>query len=80
MVLFRQSPSGKRIDSEWHTRRHQARTTTINLNQWSDEDIIRWNLDTAGITGRDVKRTYTLKRPYDTLGENGFDVRQLPDR
>lgn len=79
-MMFRQSESAKPADEEWHEMRERARRTTFSLAEWSPEEITRWDLDTAGITGRDNPRTYRIDRPIDTLGENGADIRTLPDR
>lgn len=79
-MMFREAESAKPLDKEWHLMRQKARTTTFSLDEWSDEEILRWDLDTARITGRDNPRTYTYDRTIDTLGENGTDVRTLDNR
>lgn len=80
--MFRQAKSAKPVDGEWHEIRQVARETTFSLAEWSQEEITRWDLDTADITGRDNDRTYTIDRPITQDGEmqNDTDIRTLNDR
>jgi len=80
MVLFRQSQSGKHVDAEWHEVRALARLTTNSTDEWSDEDIIRYDLDTARITGKENIQNWLINRDIDNLGQNGTDIRTLDDR
>lgn len=81
-MMFRQGNGAKAIDKEWHAKRRDARENTFSLGEWSEEEIIRWDLDTARITGRENDRTYTVDRPIEAPGtvENGTDVRTLDGR
>jgi len=77
---FRRSQSFKHIDEEWHETRHNARTFTFGLNDWGEEDIVKYDLDTAGITGRLNPRSFTIERPLDHFNANGTDIRELDGR
>ncbi len=80
MVMFRRSESGKRVDAGYHQFRQEARESAFSINEFSDEEINRYNLETARITGRENPRTYTVNRPIDLLGTNGIDLRTLYNR
>ena len=80
MVMFRRSQSGKHVDARWHEVRQQARTNTLSLDEWGEQEISRFDLDTAQITGEDTTRTYIIDRDIDVLGVNGFDIRELYSR
>ena len=79
-MLFRRSDSAKKVDEDWHRIRHEARTTTFSLDEWSSREIIRWDLETAQIDGSGHPLTYTIDRDIDTLDSNGTDIRMLDDR
>lgn len=80
-MQFARSPSARAIDSRWHKNRQRAREQATNGNLelfFSDEEIIKYDLETARIDGSDNPRTYTVDRPIDIFGVNGTDVRDLP--
>lgn len=79
-MQFSRSPSAKRIDSRWHKARIDARHEAFSVNEFSDSEIARYDLDTARITGQDNPRSYTVNRPIDLLGTNGIDLRTLFNR
>ena len=79
-MQFARSTSGKKVDRRWHKARISARREAFSVEEFSDEEIIRFDLDTAGITGKDNPRTYTVNRPIDLLNENGLDLRRLQNR
>lgn len=81
-MMFRQSKGAKAVDREWHARRREARATAFSLAEFSDQEITRWDLDTARITGRENRKTYTTDRPLDVAGQmnDQVDVRTLDDR
>jgi len=68
MVTFKKDETGKRVDAEWHRFRADARRTAFTVDEFSDEDITRFNLETAGITGRDNPLTYTTDPRIDEEG------------
>ena len=76
--MFPQSADQKSISGEWHKFREQARRTTYSKDEFSDEEIIRYDLDTARITGRENPRSYKQQPTVDVLGEGGKDIRELP--
>lgn len=80
MVLFSRDDSGEKVDSRWHKFRASARRTAFDPSAFSDGDRIRYDLDTARITGQDNPRTYYIDRSIDLLGSNGTDVRDLDNR
>ena len=80
MVTFRRSPSGKAVDGEYHEQRRKARLTANTIGAFSDEEISRFDLETAGITGRDNPRTYHLDPAIDVFGSAKIDIRNLEDR
>jgi len=67
MVGFRRSSGMKPVDEEWHRRREEARREGFNLEQFSESEITRWDLETARITGQDNRLSYLYQRPIDTL-------------
>ncbi|UXF50639.1 hypothetical protein 7908G4C8_33 [Haloquadratum phage sp.] len=79
-MMFPESASAKAVDKEWHKFRQSAREDAFSLGAFSNNDIIRYNLNTAGITGEDNPRTYTFTRQLDVFGRNGIDIRDLRDR
>ena len=80
MVSFRRSESMKPLDGEWHRFRQEARESAFSINEFSDEEITRYDLETARITGKENPRTYTVNRPIDLLGVNSLDLRELFNR
>lgn len=81
--MFPESKSAKPIDARWHEHRQDARENSFSINEWSQEEITRWDLDTADITGQDNDRTYTVDRPLnqkDGQMNNGTDIRTLDSR
>jgi len=76
--MFPQSADLKAVDSEFHKFREEARRTTYSKDEFSREEIIRYDLDTARITGRENPRSYKQQPTIDLLGEGGTDIRELP--
>jgi hypothetical protein len=70
------------IDREWHEQRQRAREQAFNssLDIFSDEEIVKYELEAARIDGSDNPRTYILNRTLDLFGTNGTDIRELRDR
>jgi|APHM01.1.fsa_nt_gi hypothetical protein len=79
-MQFARSETGKKVDRRWHKARISARREAFSIEEFSDEEIIRFDLDTAGITGKDNPRTYTVNRPIDLLDKNGLDLRRMHNR
>jgi hypothetical protein len=71
------------IWSEWHENRAEARRNAFSINEFGPIDQTKYDLDTAGITGEDNPRTYTVDRPLNEVEgqqNNGTDIRTLDDR
>lgn len=79
-MQLRRSPSVRALDVDYHRGRQYARHNYFNESMASDEEIVKYNLDTVDITGEWVDRTYTVDRPIDLFGENGLDIRNLDTR
>lgn len=79
-MKFRRSPGARPIDAEWHRQRERARTDYFTVKQASDTERIKYELDTAQITGESNPRTYLWRRSIDLFGTNGTDVRTLYNR
>ncbi len=70
-------------DREWHRRRQQAREQAYSSDleaMFSDQEIIKYNLETAQIDGSDNPRVFMFNRALDIFGMNGMDIRNLRDR
>ena len=81
-MQFRRSNDARVTDSDWHKARQRAREAAFNssLNIFSEEERVKYNLETARIDGSDNPQTYTANRPIDLLGVNGLDLRTLFNR
>lgn len=78
MVTFRRSPSGKAVDQEYHDFRREARQNSMSIGEYGPQEINRFDLETAKITGRDNKRTYEYDPTIDLLGVSGRIVQDTP--
>lgn len=80
MVGFKLGNSGKNLNEEWHEQRQVAISTTFTIDQWSDIDIEKYDLDEKAFTGKDVARNYRFDHPVsdDEVNVTGFDLRDLP--
>jgi len=79
-MQFARSQSAKHISKDWHTFRINARRTAFNPSEFGEIEQIKYDLDTARITGEDNDRNYTYNRPLsggDGSPNNGTDVRTL---
>lgn len=82
-MQLRRSPGARPLDADWHRQRQRARERAYSsdlTSQFSDTEIIKYELGTAQIDGSDNPRTFTWDRPLDLFGINGTDVRDLEDR
>jgi len=70
----------KPVNADWHLFRANARRTANSKEEFAEADQVKYDLDTAQITGEDNPRNFTYDRPVDILNENGTDVRDLEDR
>jgi len=81
-MQFRRSPGARAVDADWHRQRQRARERAFNssLDVFSDEERVKFDLETAQIDGSDNPQTYRVDRPFDFLGMNGLDIRELRNR
>jgi len=71
---------GRFVDSDWHLFRENARQTANSPLEFAESDRVHYDLDTAGITGRDNNKNYVWDTSIDLFNINGTDVRTLEDR
>ncbi|UBF23323.1 hypothetical protein M1M40_gp45 [Halorubrum tailed virus 29] len=82
-MQLRRSPGARAVDADWHEQRQRAREQAYSGDLdgfFSDTEIIKYDLETAQITGEDNPRLYIFNRTLDVFGVNGTDVRNLRDR
>ena len=81
-MQFRRSNDVRVADADWHRQRQRARESAYNssLSIFSDEEIVKYNLDTARIDGSDNPRLFMWQRTIDLFGMNGTDIRELKNR
>ncbi len=77
---FARSPGLKKADRRWYENRIRARRTGFNLNDFSDEEIVKYDLETARITGSDNPQNFRLNPDIDILNVRGIDVQDLHNR
>lgn len=78
--MFARSENLRAIDSRWHEFRQNARETAFDESEFGPIEKERYDLDTAGITGEENPRTYSIRDPTEVAGTDAFDIRDLPDR
>jgi hypothetical protein len=82
-MQFARSPGAKPTQAWWHEGRQDARERAFSGDltaQFSDTEIIKFDLETAQITGAENPRLWKMMPVYDILGISGTDVRPLRDR
>jgi hypothetical protein len=82
-MQFARSGGAKPTQEWWHRGRQDARERAFNSDlesQFSDTEIVKFDLDTAQIDGSDNPRLFMFNRTLDLFGINGTDVRELKDR
>lgn len=82
-MQMRRSPDMRPIDPEWHRQRQEARERAYSGDltaQFSDEEIIKYDLETAQIDGSDNPRVFMWRATLDIFGINGTDIRDLKNR
>jgi len=78
MVTFRRSRSGEVVDAEWHQFRIDARQEHFSITEFGEVDRVKYDLETAGITGRDNPDTFRYNPVFDILGIDGRLATELP--
>jgi len=76
--MFPRSRCLKPIWSEWHESRQEARETAFSINEFGESEKVKYDLDTAGITGQDNIKSYKYRPAIDLLGVRGHIVQELP--
>ena len=81
-MQFRRSNDVRAADRDWQLSRQRARESAFNssLSIFSDEEIVKYDLDTARIDGSDNPRLFMWQRTIDLFGTNGTDIRELRNR
>ncbi|AHG00917.1 hypothetical protein HALLA_12095 [Halostagnicola larsenii XH-48] len=79
MTIFsRRDESARAVDGEYHAFRERARKTAFSEEEFDPIDQERYDLDDAGIDGRDNPDTYEAS---GQLGDwEGDSLRKDPDR
>lgn len=79
--MFPQSNDLKPMDERWHRKAQEAKETTSGLDEWSESEITRWDLDEDGRrpTGRENPRTYQYDKPLADVTESGAERRDRVD-
>lgn len=82
MVDFSYGNDGKVLNEEYHLTRWAAEVTTYNIDEWSDIDQARYDLDTVDFTRQFKRSSYITESRVDSEGasESGFDLRNVKTR
>jgi hypothetical protein len=67
-MLHHRANGGRKVDSEWHEFRANARKTAFSKEEFSAIDQERHDLETAGITGEDNPESYNGRERFDQEG------------
>jgi len=80
--MFSFGPGSKPVNEDWQAFRRKAERTATSIDQFSDIDKERYDLEELDLGGRLNPKTYrTNDRPIDGEGQgDSFDVRDLPTR
>lgn len=81
-MQFRRSNDVRVADADWHRQRQRARESAYNssLSIFSDEERVKYDLESARIDGSDNPRLFMWQRTIDLFGMNGTDIRELRNR
>jgi len=80
--MFDRSDTGaKSLDSRWVEKAKTAKRTTDGLEDWSDRQIERWDLDdpVRTPTGRKNPRTWDYEKPLRRVNRGDGDQGRLVD-
>ena len=79
-----QNKGDRSLDERWVEKGRQAKETTMSLDEWSDREIGRWDLDTDSRrpTGEQNFRTWEYRKPHDEVleGEPGDERPDIRER
>ena len=76
--MFPRSAGMKAVNGEWHRFRQEARQNAYSIEEFGPDERVKYNLDTARITGRENPDTYRYDPAIDLLGIDGRLVTELP--
>jgi len=74
--------TGRFVNEEWHRTRLEARVRTVKIDEWSDIDQVKYDLDTVDFDRKQLDREYRTENHVESEGgvKSGFDIRELPTR
>jgi len=72
MMFDRSDKGAKSLDSRWVEKAGQAKQSTMSLNDWSQREIERWDLDdpVREPTGAKNPRTWTYGKPLRRVNQD----------
>lgn len=93
-MMFPRSTKGDRsLDERWVLKARSAKRTTFSLDDWSDREIQRWDLDDPARkpTGRKNPETWRYEKPLREVNRaegqdrrrdprSNKDIRDAPDK
>jgi len=82
MMFDRSDKGAKSLDKRWVEKARIAKRTTDGLEDWSDREIARWNLDDTGRTptGKNNPRTWDYDKPLRDVNRNSDNQRLVDPR
>jgi len=82
MMFDRSSKGDKSLDKRWVRKARIAKRTTDGLEDWSDREIARWDLDDAERTptGKKNPRTWRYEKPLRRVNEVSDGTRLVDPR
>jgi hypothetical protein len=80
MVKMSLGNSGRFLNEEWHRKRRVAHEETYTIEEWSDIDITKYDLETVDFDRKFKDSTYITDARIETEGasEGGHDIRKFP--
>jgi len=82
MVQHSYGDDGRFLNEEYHLQRWLAETTTFDIEEWSDIDQERYDLETVDFSRKFKRSSYITDARVDTEGASnqGFDLRNVKTR
>jgi hypothetical protein len=79
MVQQTHGNSGRFLNQEWHETRWEARTETYSEVEWSEIDIVKYDLDTVEFTRKFKDSTYETDPRKEAEGspDGEIDIRTI---
>lgn len=81
MMFSRSDKGAKSLDRRWHEKARTAKETTFGLEDWSQREINRWNLDdpVREPTGKKNPRTWEYDKPLNEQNRGAGDDERRAD-